>query len=239
MQLPESEPPRDAIQEGQAAVAASSRRSERSTATRSTDDHSRPRSANARRSEPPPPPLSTALPPDPSAAANTQVPVSVASGFRIAVAWTVDALLVLGVGGSVAALEAVAFGDGPSGAKTPYMLDAAANWIAAYPEAALHGVIAAVLFGFGYALRTGKHRGQTVGRRLSGTILIRASGRELGWPLVIVRTVAGSLSLALFGAGFFWSIVDRRGRTWHDLLVGTVIVRRPVEDRPEEAIDRR
>jgi uncharacterized RDD family membrane protein YckC len=185
--------------------------------------------------EPPPPPLSTEVPPDVPDLDPVEVPVAVASGLRLSVAWTVDATVVLAVGGVVAGLEALLLGGGPFHAMTPHLLDLTADWLATYPDAALHGASAAVLFGIGYALYAGSRGGRTIGRRLTGTVLVRASGRKLGWPLIIARTVAGLFSFALFGAGFFWSIVDGKHRTWHDLLTGTVVVRRRVQIPHEPA----
>ena len=33
---------------------------------------------------------------------------------------------------------------------------------------------------------------------------------------------------AVLGGGYFWSLIDNQKRTWHDILVGTVVVRRRV-----------
>ena len=67
--------------------------------------------------------------------------------------------------------------------------------------------------------------GRTVGRMIAGTTLARRSGRPMSWVVVAVRTVASFVSLLAFGAGFFWAIVDNRGRGFHDLVAGTMVVR--------------
>lgn len=229
--LPEPEAPRDAIAEGRAFVAASPGARAAAAAQNASGTRAGVTFASAQR-EPPPPPLSTELPPDEDE--TTEVPVAVASGSRLFIAWILDACVVLGIGCAVAGLEAFVSG-GLFRAATLYIPDVAADWLATYPVAALHGAAAAILFSVGYALRAGSRGGRTIGRRLTGTILVRQSGRKLGPALVVVRTTAALFSFALFGAGFLWAIVDDKHRTWHDMLAGTVVVRRRVQFPPEPA----
>lgn len=70
------------------------------------------------------------------------------------------------------------------------------------------------------------HRGgMTVGMRAWRIRIESDSGQNPTWWQTIVRFLASLLSAALFGAGFLWSLVDSRNRTWHDLLSGTRLLR--------------
>lgn len=70
------------------------------------------------------------------------------------------------------------------------------------------------------------HRGgMTVGMRAWRIRIESDSGRKPTWWQTIVRFLASLLSAALLGAGFLWSLVDSRNRTWHDMLSGTHLVR--------------
>jgi uncharacterized RDD family membrane protein YckC len=66
---------------------------------------------------------------------------------------------------------------------------------------------------------------------LTGTVLVRRSGHRLGWLLLVTRSLLALVSLACFGAGYYWILVDPLHRTWHDRLVGTVVVQRKVRLR--------
>lgn len=67
--------------------------------------------------------------------------------------------------------------------------------------------------------------GMTVGMRAWRIRIESDSGQKPTWWQTIVRFLASLLSAALFGAGFLWSLVDSRNRTWHDLLSGTRLLR--------------
>ncbi|MEE8409509.1 MAG: RDD family protein [Myxococcota bacterium] len=184
-------------------------------------------------SEPPPPPLSTLPPvePEEDELVEVDVPVTVASGLRLGLTWLIDAVVILSTGALIAVLEVLTFSSVRS-VEASHPLDVAAYWINANPGPSLHGAVAVGLFAFAYNVIAAKRGGRTAGRLVTGTVLVRASGRRLGWSLVLFRSTVGIVSLALFGAGFFWSILDAKHRTWHDLLSGTVLVRRHVAVPP-------
>ena len=81
--------------------------------------------------------------------------------------------------------------------------------------------------GFGYFGLSWRRGGQTLGMRAWRLKLLRADGGVPGWPALVLRYVVAGVSLAACGAGFFWSLIDRERRSWHDLASGTVIVRLP------------
>ena len=67
--------------------------------------------------------------------------------------------------------------------------------------------------------------GQTIGMRAWRLRIVDADGNALGWPRAIVRFAAACVSLLALGVGFFWCLVDRRKRGWHDLAARSVFVR--------------
>ena len=79
----------------------------------------------------------------------------------------------------------------------------------------------------GYAVSSWRRGGQTLGMRPWRLKVCAADGgpatlRNLCW-----RYAVASVSLAVFGLGFWWSLFERERRTWHDLASGTVMVRMP------------
>jgi uncharacterized RDD family membrane protein YckC len=156
-----------------------------------------------------------------------EVAVQLPSTLRLWISTMVDSTLVVGVGALAFFIEALIGGvnfDAPSvGA-----LDALAEWVSAHREIALHAVVVAAVFAFGYGAASALRGGQTLGRRVTNTVLVRKSGKPMSLFIVGVRFTAAALSFALLGAGFWWVLVDRHHRTWHDLVAGTITVRRLV-----------
>jgi uncharacterized RDD family membrane protein YckC len=67
----------------------------------------------------------------------------------------------------------------------------------------------------------------TAGKKLLG---LRVAGAD-GDPLDLGRAIARSLALvpsSFLTLGFFWALIDPRGRTWHDLAAGSGVL----TDRP-------
>ncbi len=69
--------------------------------------------------------------------------------------------------------------------------------------------------------------GQTVGKLLCGVRVITAAGRPLGWMRSLVRCAGYFLSSFVLYAGFFWVVLNRKKRGWHDYLAGTMVVHVP------------
>lgn len=69
------------------------------------------------------------------------------------------------------------------------------------------------------------HGGQTVGMLAWKLRVIRRDGTPLGWPDAGLRFAAALVSLAPFGLGYVWALVDRDGCTLHDRLSHTRVVR--------------
>ncbi len=92
------------------------------------------------------------------------------------------------------------------------------------------GGIALLIVGFAvlvwlYARWLGK--GATPGMKLTGNRLVDAnSGLPIGTGRAFGRTLfANIVSVALCGLGYLWALWDARRQTWHDKIVGSVVVK--------------
>ena len=73
--------------------------------------------------------------------------------------------------------------------------------------------------------------GQTLGMQAWRIKLVAAPGNELTFGRTVTRCGSALLSAACFGLGYLWCLVDRRGRSWHDLLSGTELKLLPKRSR--------
>lgn len=62
------------------------------------------------------------------------------------------------------------------------------------------------------------HGGQTLGMRAWRIRVRSTAGQALDWKQALLRFFAALLSWSFFGLGFLWILLDRRKRSWHDLL---------------------
>ena len=104
-------------------------------------------------------------------------------------------------------------------------------------EVALHGIgyVLAVAIGvvyYGYL--EGSASGQTVGKRGMGIRVcdLRAGG-SIGHGRAVGRYFARILSAIPIFLGYFWMLWDGERQTWHDKIVGSVVV--PASDYPVES----
>ena len=70
-------------------------------------------------------------------------------------------------------------------------------------------------------------RGQTLGMASWHLRVERVDGAVLTWHDALVRLGAVVLSWIPLGLGWIWCVVDRRHRTWHDILSQTRVVMLP------------
>jgi uncharacterized RDD family membrane protein YckC len=69
-------------------------------------------------------------------------------------------------------------------------------------------------------------RGQTVGKMFAGITVVRKDGRPVRLGAIVLRNVVGYLlTLLTLGIGFFVSALNRSGRSLHDFVAGTVVIR--------------
>jgi uncharacterized RDD family membrane protein YckC len=71
-------------------------------------------------------------------------------------------------------------------------------------------------------------KGSTLGYIIAGIKCVRINGDPLNWQYATARTLASILSYAACGLGFLWAAWEPRSQTWHDKLVGTIVVKIPV-----------
>ena len=69
-------------------------------------------------------------------------------------------------------------------------------------------------------------KGQTIGKWATGLRIERSSGQGLSMGRALLRHFVGyPLSFLTLGLGFLIAIVNSKGRTLHDLIADTVVVR--------------
>lgn len=72
--------------------------------------------------------------------------------------------------------------------------------------------------------------GQTIGKWVTGLRIERSDGRRAGPGRIALRHFVGyPLSLLTLGIGFLVAAINSRGRTLHDVIADTVVVREVVE----------
>lgn len=69
--------------------------------------------------------------------------------------------------------------------------------------------------------------GQTPGMRPFGLRVVRdRDGGRIGWGTALLRLLGLYVASAVFYLGFIWIFIDKRRRGWHDLIAGTVVIKR-------------
>ena len=75
------------------------------------------------------------------------------------------------------------------------------------------------------------HGGQTLGMRAWRLRLVSGAGAgPVCWRQALLRLAAACLSAGALGLGFFWVLIDREQRSWHDRLSGTHLVVVPAKN---------
>jgi uncharacterized RDD family membrane protein YckC len=69
--------------------------------------------------------------------------------------------------------------------------------------------------------------GQTPGMKLFGLYVVRDSdGGPIGWGAAILRLIGYWIDALAFYLGYIWIFIDSRRRGWHDLIAGTLVIKR-------------
>ena len=63
--------------------------------------------------------------------------------------------------------------------------------------------------------------GRTLGMQAWRLLVCRDDGSPLRWRDALLRQACALVSLLSFGLGYFWVLVDRDGKAWHDRWSGT------------------
>jgi uncharacterized RDD family membrane protein YckC len=146
-------------------------------------------------------------------------------GARL-VAYLLDGLLVSIVIGVLVVIGFVLFGAGMeidplTGDVDPDSIDGAG--LAGFLILLLVATVIAILY-FPFFWARG---GQTPGMRLFGLQVVRdRDGGRIGWGTALLRLLGMYVASAVFYLGFIWIFIDKRRRGWHDLIAGTVVVKR-------------
>ena len=69
--------------------------------------------------------------------------------------------------------------------------------------------------------------GQTIGMKAWHIKLVNENNRSLQVSQCMLRTGTGFFSIILFGAGYWWMLLDKKQRTWHDIASLTRVVQIP------------
>lgn len=69
------------------------------------------------------------------------------------------------------------------------------------------------------------HTGQTIGKHLCGLKVVDLQGHAIGYRRAFLRWVGYLLSFMVFGLGFLWVTIDRKGQSWHDKIAKSYVVR--------------
>jgi uncharacterized RDD family membrane protein YckC len=100
-----------------------------------------------------------------------------------------------------------------------------------YPHPAMIALFVVVIFAamLGlmtfYTIRPIGRRGQTVGKRVMGVMVVdRATGQPIGTGRSVGRFFMTIVSSWLCYLGYLWMLWDPERQTWHDKVVNSVVV---------------
>jgi len=71
---------------------------------------------------------------------------------------------------------------------------------------------------------------QTIGNKSMGLVVVDKDGAFLHFSKSVVRCLLWIVSALTCGLGLLWALIDPSGRGWHDMIMGTRIVRTQEED---------
>ena len=149
-------------------------------------------------------------------------------GARL-VAYIVDALILAVVVGGLVTLASVAIVGTDLGldiVNGDIQVDGA-DLSAGAVIAMVAVILVAIVIGLLYFPWFWARGGSTPGMRLFGLVVVRdTDGAPIGWGTALLRLVGWYVSSLVFYIGFIWIFVDKRRRGWHDLIAGTVVIRR-------------
>lgn len=138
------------------------------------------------------------------------------------IAYIVDGLIVglVMLVGILVFVGAVLVGSGVGTTTTPTV----------NPMAAIGGILFIVLVlvvGIGYFPFFWARRGQTPGMKMFRLYVVRdRDGGPISGGQALLRLVGYWINGIVFYIGFIWVFIDSRRRGWHDLIAGTVVIKR-------------
>lgn len=165
--------------------------------------------------------------PKPTATRETvrQVRAQPAPTWRRFLAWLVDATLILLVVGGYLRIAAAILGVKPAvtGLKgLDYYVASIRAWQSILVPGAVLGLILALVYAATFAIL---RAGATPGRSLMRIHLVDRSGSSPAPARTVFRAILSTVSFATFLGGIWPALFDRHGRTFHDWLTSTFVVR--------------
>jgi len=122
-------------------------------------------------------------------------------------------LLLAGVGGAFATIEAALLSDDAT------MISAAAAQF--QNEVLTMNLLVSAVYNVAFMTM---FNGQTLGKIMLKLRVIKKNGQRIGILDAIIRNVFGYTISGMFLLGYLWAAFDREKQTWHDKLAGTVVV---------------
>lgn len=111
-----------------------------------------------------------------------------------------------------------------------FLLAAHGQVDAAHPPIAYRLALRATLLAVSaaYFVVSWSRGGQTIGMRAWRLRVVASDGGPLPWPRALLRFTIAVVSIAALGLGFFWCLIDREGRCWHDIAARSAFTRKSV-----------
>jgi uncharacterized RDD family membrane protein YckC len=145
-------------------------------------------------------------------------------GIILGIVTTVLWLVVLAIAAAVGIGAAATSGVGADGQLTGEEIAViGVGVVAAVSFLAIMTLVVTVLYFVLFWVKRGGTLGQTV---LGMRIARESDGAPIGWGTAIVRYVMMLISFWIFYLGVIWVAFEPRKRGWHDMVAGTVVVRR-------------
>lgn len=168
-------------------------------------------------------------PEEPRIAWEAPDPTGPASGVEFAphgdrlLAYLVDCVILMVIAGVMLIVVGVAFLEGARAADGGRTVELSPSALLATLVLLLLMLLLVFLY-FPFFWARG---GQTPGMWLFGLRIVRdRDGGRIGWGTAFLRTLGMYAASAVFYLGFIWILVDKRRRGFHDLIAGTVVVKR-------------
>jgi uncharacterized RDD family membrane protein YckC len=73
------------------------------------------------------------------------------------------------------------------------------------------------------------HGGQSLGMKtwhikLQSNDAEYQGDKQINWKIAAIRFFGAIVSWGVFGLGFLWSLIDKKNRSWHDMISKTVLI---------------
>lgn len=90
---------------------------------------------------------------------------------------------------------------------------------------------ALVLTIFAFFAKFWRHGGQTLGMKCWDIRIVSSNGQAITFSQCLLRLIAATPSLLLFGVGYIWMLVDKKKLTWPDRFSDTQLIMTPKRDK--------